>query len=290
MELQPESEMLSEKGKKVIVVAGRKFSFHKKLFGGWTRWKCIKRSCKAYLKRDQKDRTILHESYLQHTCVEDESNTLVRQRISNSVKRKAFETFLRRPLEVIREELQDENSNSLNMDDVARIRKNIHATRVKDRKLPKNMNEVHDVMDEYKVITSQGENFLYYNQDAEDNDHIIMFTCISNLEELKAANTIYVDGTFKCCTKFFLQMFTIHILKNGWYAPLVFCLLPNKNKESYIRAFSIIREWVTASIVFADFEHAIHLAVVSVWPHIQVRGCRFHLGHSWWRAIRAANL
>jgi hypothetical protein len=32
------------------------------------------------------------------------------------------------------------------------------------------------------------------------------------------------------------------------------------------------------TIVYADFETAIHNAVTTVWPSLEVKACRFHLG------------
>jgi hypothetical protein len=37
---------------------------------------------------------------------------------------------------------------------------------------------------------------------------------------------------------------------------------------------------VFPTIVFADFETAIHNAVTTVWPGLEVKACRFHLGQS----------
>ena len=42
--------------------------------------------------------------------------------------------------------------------------------------------------------------------------------------------------------------------------------------------------------MFADFEKAIHLAILSVWPSITLKGCRFHLGQSWYRKIQSIGL
>ena len=38
---------------------------------------------------------------------------------------------------------------------------------------------------------------------------------------------------------------------------------------------------VFPAIVFADFETAIHDAVTTVWPGLEVKACRLHLGRSW---------
>ena len=59
---------------------------------------------------------------------------------------------------------------------------------------------------------------------------IVVFSCGHNLETLCNENLdgILVDGTFKYCPTFFLQLTTIHGTESGHYMPLVYCLLPNK--------------------------------------------------------------
>ncbi|KAE9532085.1 hypothetical protein AGLY_010287 [Aphis glycines] len=42
--------------------------------------------------------------------------------------------------------------------------------------------------------------------------------------------------------------------------------------------------------IYVDFEIAIHNAINDVWPLTKVRGCRFHLGQSWYRAIQKFGL
>lgn len=39
-----------------------------------------------------------------------------------------------------------------------------------------------------------------------------------------------------------------------------------------------------------DFEIAIHSALTNVWSTIEIKGCRFHLGQSWWRKIQELSL
>ena len=59
-----------------------------------------------------------------------------------------------------------------------------------------------------------------------------MFTFSTNLANLHTMDTIYIDGTFKSCLKQFTQFFIIHGLKeSNNYVPLVFYLLPNKEKK-----------------------------------------------------------
>jgi len=47
---------------------------------------------------------------------------------------------------------------------------------------------------------------------------------------------------------------------------------------------------VFPTIVFADFETAIHNAVTTVWPGLEDIACRFHLGQSWWRKTQSLGL
>ena len=76
------------------------------------------------------------------------------------------------------------------------------------------------------------------------------------------------------------------------------CFLPaNKHPMSYE---NVLRHTVSEAaklgvnvfptIVFADFKTAIHNAVTTVWPGLEVKACRFHLGQSWWRKIQALGL
>jgi hypothetical protein len=51
-----------------------------------------------------------------------------------------------------------------------------------------------------------------------------------------------------------------------------------------------LRVNVLPTIVFPDFETAIHNAVTTVWPGLEVKVRRFHLGQSWWRKIQSCGL
>jgi len=71
-----------------------------------------------------------------------------------------------------------------------------------------------------KSIAQAHEQFLLIN---DEEKLIIIFTCGSNMRFLCEINDLYMDGTFKYAAGFFMQMFTIHGIKNGHYIPLVFC-------------------------------------------------------------------
>jgi hypothetical protein len=106
------------------------------------------------------------------------------------------------------------------------------------------------------------------------------------------SHTIFVNGTFEYCPKYFTQLFTIHSLKNNIYVPLVFCLLKNKNYETYTQALKYIQNKCNEKNfnfdpknVTVDFEISIHNAILSIWSSINIIGCRFHLTQAWYRKI-----
>ena len=39
--------------------------------------------------------------------------------------------------------------------------------------------------------------------------------------------------------------------------------------------------------VYTEFETAIHNEVTTVWPGLEVKACRLHLGQSWWRKMQS---
>uniref|UniRef100_A0A6P7HI98 Uncharacterized protein LOC114349161 n=1 Tax=Diabrotica virgifera virgifera TaxID=50390 RepID=A0A6P7HI98_DIAVI len=146
------------------------------------------------------------------------------------------------------------------------------------------MEETHDILKTFPVKINKNEDFLMVN---DIENQIIMFSYSSNLEFLTDLDTIYIDGTFEYCPKFFKQMFSIHGLKEDHYIPLAFFLLPNKQKHTYTLALKYLIEQVekcnkklALRTVFADFEEAIQQSVTEVWTNVLLKGCRFHLGQS----------
>ncbi|KAF0701804.1 MULE domain-containing protein [Aphis craccivora] len=262
------------------------FSFHKKLADDAERWKCTTRGCKAYFKQNSIGER--YDEHLDHNHEQLDVSVLRRREISNSLKRKAQENLHERPAKLLRSELVPNDLHVLTTQDVNAIRKTVYYARSKLLpKLPKSTEEAQDALDKIGIKTLTGENFLFHNDTASN---IVILTCNTNLNILKNSRSIYVDGTFKCCPKFFYQMFTIHVLHNGYYLPLIYCFLPNKTSVTYGKAFSALCEYIDPQVVFADFEEAIHFAIRKTWPSVKIKGCRFHLGQSWWRKIQSVGL
>jgi len=47
---------------------------------------------------------------------------------------------------------------------------------------------------------------------------------------------------------------------------------------------------VFPTTVYADFETAIYNAVTTVWPGLEIKVYRFHVGQSWWRKMQSLGL
>ena len=108
------------------------------------------------------------------------------------------------------------------------------------------------------MCCANGVNILLVNDRANT---IVIFGAVKNLEFLCSLLKIYMDSTFTYCTIFFYQLFLIHGIKNGNYVPLIFCLLPNKEKSTYKIAFEhIVRKCGELGLLFqprkivVDFE------------------------------------
>ena len=130
----------------------------------------------------------------------------------------------------------------------------------------------------------------------------LLYGCIcytsTNLRTLAACDIVLMDGTFKSCPRFFMQLYTIFGYANHCYLPLVYGLLSNKEQSTYQRFLRrvTIAQCVSIYLVFepsavlTDFEKAAMNAVSTVLPASRLHGCRFHLEQSWWRRIQALDL
>lgn len=177
------------------------------------------------------------------------------------------------------------------------MKRSIYAERRKKfPTLPKSLQDVHDSLDNLKstIVTNRQEEFLLVN---DRNMNIIIFSCETNLRHLCKCSKIFMDGTFKYCPKYFLQVFTIHGFCNGHYTPLVFCLLKNKASDTYQNCFNLLISkcadlclQLQPSEIVIDFEKAIHIAVNTVWERTKIVGCRFHISQAWWRKIQELGL
>jgi len=99
--------------------------FKKKLADEIFRWICVQRTCKSYLKISNLN--IIVDKSIIHNNEKDTDKNLNRQKLSNSSKRKAQEVLHEwPPKKIIRCELAKSDIETIDAQDLCRIRKNIH--------------------------------------------------------------------------------------------------------------------------------------------------------------------
>uniref|UniRef100_A0A2S2QZF7 Uncharacterized protein n=1 Tax=Sipha flava TaxID=143950 RepID=A0A2S2QZF7_9HEMI len=206
--------VISEKGKIIIICDGFKFGFQKNLANDIKRWTCTKKTCSAYLKTNQRNEIQFENSKLTHDCAKDSEQKINRQILSNDLKRKALEQLSERPAKLFNDKMKKFNVSTLTNSDVTYIKNMNHSRNSIYPKLPQNVNEVHRILSSIEVKTFINENFLMVN---DTINSLVMFSCNGNIKFLSTLSTIYVDGTFDYCPRYFCQLLTIHGFHNNYY-------------------------------------------------------------------------
>lgn len=159
---------------------------------------------------------------------------------------------------------------------------------------PKSRDDI--ILDEECLKMSDGSSFLL--KDDSTGPRILIFSGEKNREALKTHKTVFMDGTFKSCSKQFAQIYTIHAdfgssSEETNVHPVIFSLLPDKKKETYVRMFRLILdsvpEWNPQQINL-DFEAAAISAIREVFPEAEINGCYFHFKKCLWRKVQGLGL
>lgn len=150
-------QMLSEKGKPLLVIDGAKFYLTQTLKSGEIKWRCVQKLCTAkvytdadnnILKRDKDHNHVLKQAKLAH------------QQIRNSVKLKAKINLNELPRKLINSEIQNypSISKSLTRRDVYNIRKAMYKARRSHKELgQKSCYSLNLKVDEHGTTNPDGE-------------------------------------------------------------------------------------------------------------------------------------
>lgn len=283
------SVIYSQRKNVLLVRNNYKYFKSKELKSGEIGWRCVQKTCKAKLYTAGVDNNISRESGT-HVHENIDTNIIVRQTISNGIKRKGLDYITERPSKLIKLEIATNAvaaASTLTRKDVKLISDSISRERTRHLpKLPKSIPEVHEYIDSTKPMTVKGERFIVAN---DPLDNIIIFSCDTNLNFMCDSQTLYVDGTFKYCTTFFHRLVIIHAHLNGVFVPVVFCLLPNENKETYTAIWEILHEkcrslnkCLQPRTLVIDFQLSTYSNAKDIFPNINIIGCRLHLSLSWY--------
>ena len=113
------------------------------------------------------------------------------------------------------------------------------------------------------------------------------------MQHLVSSEVWYVDGTFKISPRLFSQVYIIMTQKFRGVIPVLYALLPNKQRVTYSRLFTMIKECeptVNPKSIICDFEIAAFLAIKENFPHVEVKGCFFHLSQNMQKHIASLGL
>jgi hypothetical protein len=125
-----------------------------------------------------------------------------------------------RPSKIIRTELQSMTEENLVPTDIKRVAKAVYRSRCKNHPpLPKSREETLINLSKMNILTNKADSFLAVNAD----NNVIIFTCQRNIECLCDVDEIFMDGTFKCCPKFFQQMYTVTNMETTYQLCLSYC-------------------------------------------------------------------
>lgn len=162
-------------------------------------------------------------------------------------------------------------------------------------KLPSTLNEV-DIQSRFRS-TIGGENWLIYDSGSDDDNRILMFSAPYALQRLASSDHWFSDGTFDSCPSIFYQLYTIHAGIHMEIHPLVYCLLPNKTEEIYVKMLTELVQYIEAcgyninvKNISIDFELAARNAYLRVLDDVSIHFCYFHFCQTTWRKIQQLGL
>ena len=134
------------------------------------------------------------------------------------------------------------------------------------------------------------ERFLLYSG---QEGKLLVFSADTELRTLFDSDYVVCDGTFEMAPDCCYQLYTLHGYNRGEGMPLVWALLPNKSKRTYVELFTCIRnafaekfnDSARRRLFLTDFEIAAIDAVKEVFPESSIKGCTFHFRQALMRRV-----
>ncbi|CAF2150458.1 unnamed protein product [Rotaria magnacalcarata] len=245
-------------------------------------WRCVKHDCKGRVRYD--DNT--YKMYRDHICQALNTDEIEKAVFNYEVRKKAEQSH--DPPRIIIQEAR----LKLSSDAAITIPQYSASARVvqrirRDKNIPTEPKTFADIIIPHNFQnTVTNQTFVLY----DNNDHhrrLLIFASKEQLDFLNSCESCHCDGTFAVAPNLFEQMYSIHGSVRGKSLPLVYSLLPNKNKETYEELFRIIKQYVARKpkYITIDFEKAAENAFGVLYPECDIFGCFFHFKQCIWRHI-----
>ena len=142
---------------------------------------------------------------------------------------------------------------------------------------PANVSEI-VISDEYKqYMTNNGEreNFLIADSGQSD-DRILIFGRESWTKYLLDSGVWYADGTFRLAPLLFTQVYVILAKKHGGIHSILYALLPNKRRATYVCMFQLLHDKIpglNSRTISCGFNQAAISAMEECFPDVTTEGC-----------------
>ena len=111
--------------------------------------------------------------------------------------------------------------------------------------------------------------------------------------EYHTENFISADGTFFVTPTLFYQLFTIHIVIDHHFYPVISVLMDGKTEAKYRVVFAKLKEYLpnlNPTVAMTDHEQASRNALKAIWIDIVVKLCYFHYSQSIFRNVQTNSL
>lgn len=143
------------------------------------------------------------------------------------------------------------------------------------------------------AMPQQFSDFTLYDSGPGDS-RLIIFGQQELVQALSTATFWLCDGTFKIVPTIFFQLYSIHFHFSDGITPVaLYCLLPNKTRETYSRLLAQVQCLVPSAapqVILTDFETAAMSSFAQSYPYASVKGCYFHLTQSILRKVQEVGL
>lgn len=130
--------------------------------------------------------------------------------------------------------------------------------------------------------TEGGVDDEFVLSDLDEDNKVIILGRRTWLQHLRS-EIWYADGTFKIAPPLFSQVYVISTTKLGGVIPVIYALLPNKQRATYTKLFALLKEidpQLAPAAINCDFEQAAIAAMEENFPRTQIYGCFFHLSQN----------
>lgn len=131
----------------------------------------------------------------------------------------------------------------------------------------------------------------------EDPQRVVIFATHRNISRLESSKVLYCDGTFDSSPSLFYQLVTLHVNFRGKVLPVVYALLPSKERKTYDKFFKMLlsNDWndkcssrriqQLPQLVICDFEKAL-IESIKACLCPEVAGCYFHLTQNLFKHLK----